>query len=411
MTTSTVVSPGAAQNQPDVADQGLRIFYFPYASLTGTQAPLLKAAALYFDKLILLDPEKASTRAIGAGAATADVRALDAEHILEAIAPEDVMREYETLIADAIREDLADPQFRQLCNERDPNGRWTLALAKVPKDKRGDPAFAPIDRSMQRMLGETVPALAPETNRYVEQPDTYTEVYDEYRESQFGGVEYRVADYPLAVGEAIMINHAIFGGLLYARSTPLTDDPFHSRILEHKLERVMRIPAVRDALEDRVWERKLKHEKFVATALQDVELGVIPADVPLTKILEYRLKYRDELAEARAKLARMAREIKASPWDKQFAEEVEHTAIPALEKALVPAKKSWVSWVKAAGILVGGVTAVVTFHVTPAAPLGAFLLGTTLAKDVALPSLELGLGGGDDKAKNGLHYLLRFKQA
>jgi hypothetical protein len=41
-------------------------FYFPYASLTNTQLPLLKAAALYFDKLIILDPSGGSWATVGA---------------------------------------------------------------------------------------------------------------------------------------------------------------------------------------------------------------------------------------------------------------------------------------------------------------------------------------------------------
>ncbi len=43
------------------------IFYYPYASFKEKQVPLLKAAALYFDKLYILDPTKASWDLIGAG--------------------------------------------------------------------------------------------------------------------------------------------------------------------------------------------------------------------------------------------------------------------------------------------------------------------------------------------------------
>lgn len=32
------------------------LFYFPYASFTNEQLPLLKVAALYFDKLVILTP-------------------------------------------------------------------------------------------------------------------------------------------------------------------------------------------------------------------------------------------------------------------------------------------------------------------------------------------------------------------
>ena len=59
----------------------------------------------------------------------------------------------------------------------------------------------------------------------------YAEVYDEYRESQTGLVEYRFSDYPFEVGEAIMLNHALVGSLLYTSAVPINDDPLHSRIL------------------------------------------------------------------------------------------------------------------------------------------------------------------------------------
>lgn len=41
------------------------IFYYPYASFTDNQSPLLKVAAIYFDKLYILDPEKSSSGMIG----------------------------------------------------------------------------------------------------------------------------------------------------------------------------------------------------------------------------------------------------------------------------------------------------------------------------------------------------------
>jgi hypothetical protein len=36
------------------------LFYYPYASFTNAQLPLLKVAALWFDKLVILDPVGAS---------------------------------------------------------------------------------------------------------------------------------------------------------------------------------------------------------------------------------------------------------------------------------------------------------------------------------------------------------------
>jgi hypothetical protein len=49
-----------------------RLFYYPYASFTNEQLPLLKVAALYFDKLIILDPVGASWATVGADHAARD---------------------------------------------------------------------------------------------------------------------------------------------------------------------------------------------------------------------------------------------------------------------------------------------------------------------------------------------------
>ena len=43
-----------------------KFFYYPYASFTNAQLPLLKVAALYFDRLVLLDPVGTSWDTVGA---------------------------------------------------------------------------------------------------------------------------------------------------------------------------------------------------------------------------------------------------------------------------------------------------------------------------------------------------------
>ena len=41
------------------------LLYYPYASFTNAQLPLLKVAALYFHKLVILDPVGASWETVG----------------------------------------------------------------------------------------------------------------------------------------------------------------------------------------------------------------------------------------------------------------------------------------------------------------------------------------------------------
>ena len=90
------------------------VFYYPYASFTDVQAPLLKAVALYFDKLYILDPEKASGGIVGAEDVVQDVALLDSEGLLERVAPEEILLKYEDLITDAVRDDLQDQTYEAL---------------------------------------------------------------------------------------------------------------------------------------------------------------------------------------------------------------------------------------------------------------------------------------------------------
>ena len=84
------------------------LFYYPYASFTNAQLPLLKVAALWFDKLVLLDPVGASWDTVGADHVARDaVRLLKEAGILEIVTPATVLAKYEQPIAEAIRRDMA----------------------------------------------------------------------------------------------------------------------------------------------------------------------------------------------------------------------------------------------------------------------------------------------------------------
>jgi hypothetical protein len=375
------------------------LFYYPYASFTGSQSLLLKAAALYFDKLYVLDPLKASFGQIGIGAAERDVQLLEQEQILDRVAPEEVLNKYEATITAAIKRDLNDAGFKKLCAEKI-GSLWTLALAKVPEGLRHDPAFSPLEDSMKRALtGE---------GGYSEKAG-YSE-YAEYRESATGVIEYRYADYPFDVGEAIMLNHALVGGILHAGAIPITDDEIHSRILNYKLQQAQQeLPEIRAALA--ATRLEFAGAKLAAQSLTDLDLGVIPEAMPLEKILEYRLRYSGELQAARDKLQWMAREITDEPWTKAFEDAVFHQKIPELHKALQPAQNSWSAWLKLAGLAMGGAAAVLALFTSPGAPAATAVVvaALTIGKDAGIGGLECVQDWKAGKARNGLHYLLRLK--
>jgi hypothetical protein len=370
-----------------------KLFYYPYASFTGRQSLLLKAAALYFDKLYILDPSKASFGRVGIGEVEQDVRLLEQEQILERVAPEEVLNKYEATITAAIQRDLNDAGFRSLCAEK-AGHKWTMALAKVPHDLRQAPAFQPLEESMKRVL------------------TGYTEVYNEYRESAAGVTEYRYADYPFEVGEAIMLNHALVGSILHAGATPITDDEIHSRILNYKIEQAQQeVPELKAAVANRFLRLKLASDKLAFQALTDLDLGAIPEEMPLESILDYRRRYAGELQVARDKLQWMAREIVHQSWTQEFEDDVYHKAIPELNKALEPARSSWSAWLKPAGFVLGGATVVLGMFAHPLSPVVVAVAALSVTKDAGIGGLEVFKDWKQGRTKNGLHYLLRLKTA
>src|ERR1035441_9792606 len=141
------------------------IFYYPYASFTNTQLPLLKASALYFDKLVLLDPVGASWDTIGADNTARDaVRLLRDQGILETVTPATVLATYGAEISEAIRRDMGDREFLELCEAQSRatgKQRWTLSLAKVPQDVQ-------TDHTMRHLMGEFAREVAHDSGNYYE---------------------------------------------------------------------------------------------------------------------------------------------------------------------------------------------------------------------------------------------------
>lgn len=422
---------------------GHNLFYYPYASFTDAQLPLLKVAALYFDKLVVLDPVGASWDTIGADHITRDaVRQLKDAGILEIVSPTTVLVKYEKQIADAIRSDMADREFLVLCDAQSRiagKQRWTLSLAKVPQDLQTDQTMRHLMGDLARdvlrrqaraersgdeneQYDETeVGAVLDQTRRfYTNVPEV--PVYDEYREGYGGnGVEYRYADFPLALGEAIMMNHALFTGLLHSGATPITDDPFHSQVLARKLQRMTQEPVIRQAIAGRGEQRKLKAEALAAAALTDaqVKLPILHPAVPLAEVLEYRQKNPEALAKARETLGLMARRIEAEPWSANFAHEIETKTVPELIVQLTDAAKArdaWLGtattkrWLRAAGIAVGATSAVLAVVTAPVTPVALAIAGLGIVSGSAIPGAEWLLDWRDGKKtiqENGLHYLLR----
>ena len=429
-----------------------RLFYYPYATMFNAQLPLLKTAALYFDKLVLLDPRDATWDRIGPDPSALDeVLLLERHGLLERVSPTAVFKDYSSAFTQAVREDIHDPEFLQLCSDQaQQTGRhiWSLALAKVPDDLLAD-------QQLRSLLGNTAPRLA---NEMAYRIDQYTEhrlalshltgnkdsnvssqelrqsaddrnfgnsrhVYDELRQDSAGNVlNYRYIEVPLALGEAIMVNHALFSGLFLSQATPIADDPFHAKILAHKLRRATKNPLVRQILNDRVRERRLRSDLFATAALPDADLN-LPAlgpDVPVAAVLEYRQDHADELTQVRAHLATLARRIETDPWTDDFARELDHRTIPDLRDELNALRQQRDDWVhrgrkhamlSAAGLAAGTGAAVLTVFAAPVTPIILAIAGLSLVSGSVIPGAEWVKSWREGKAaghENGLSYLLHI---
>ncbi|MCL6542208.1 MAG: hypothetical protein K6T87_16755 [Roseiflexus sp.] len=423
------------------------LFYYPYASFTNAQLPLLEVAAVWFDRLVILDPFGASWDTIGADHVARDaVKLLRDAGILEIVTPAAVLAKYERPIAEAIRRDMADREFLDLCDaEAEATGkrRWTLSFAKVPQDLQTDQTMRHLMGDFARDVAnkaayaaedyiEHIEALSylpgndrPIPTGVVERAREYRNyaesgrACDEYREGYGGNVEYRYADFPLALGEAIMMNHALFAGLLHAGATPITDDPFHNQALALKLRRAAQEPAIQHVVRERA--RQLKADQLAATTLADRQLNLPVLDhrLPLEEVLEYRHKHDAALRQARDKLGWMARRIEAEPWSDEFARKLEHNIIPDIANELDKARKARDAWLKskrgrlalsATGIAVGAAAAVLSVFAAPLTPVALATAGLGLASGTAIPGVEWLLDWRDGKKsvqENGLHYLLR----
>ncbi|MBK6520664.1 MAG: hypothetical protein IPG04_42690 [Polyangiaceae bacterium] len=186
------------------------------------------------------------------------------------------------------------------------------------------------------------------------------QTYDEVRPGDAGETEYRYADLPLALGESIMVNHALFAGLHHTGAVPITDEPFHSRVLGHKLRRAAAQPEIAEVIDRR--SGGMSAAALASTALSTLKLPILDVSVPLAEILEYRRKHADGLAALRERMTRLARQIDSEPWSAGFSRELEKRFLPDLADDLADARKArdaWLAssakkaWYAAAGVAFG----------------------------------------------------------
>lgn len=284
---------------------------------------------------------------------------------------------------------------------------------------------------MQSFLGETVPGIVrdigADAERYretqvpdfisaVEESGVLRHVFDEIRGAPGQTREYRYVDYPLPLGESIMLNHALAASALHAESAPVTDEPFHRTMLQYKLGQAR--GEVAAALHERARERGFANSIAAAQALRDPELG-LPAfapDVPLQAVIDYRLEHPEELEQVRRQLSHMTRAIRTKPWTPEFVEEVEHVLLPQLGLALEDARARRDAWLRGhrgrrvlttIGLAAGTASTVLGLALTPTPlpPVGVGLAALGFGADAAVAQKDF--VAGRTEAGSSLTYLIR----
>ena len=435
------------------------LFYYPYAQFDDAQTPLLKFAALYFDKLVLLDPREASSQTIGVGhEAAAAIDAIEARlpDLLGVIKPADVIDKHSGILSKSIFDDLNDPVFLELCEQhiqRTGMQHWTLALAKLPTNYEQDQRLRAFLWEHSRKIaertlssptlrdaaehraaitaigGNDTPSGPSPEDRTLNDLATYVEMTAGADEATYietdpaGTTEYRYVSAPLSFGASIMINHAIYGSLFHANALPITDDPFHAKLLAYKLTRERATPEVQDLLQDRAKAADLKASALAAAAFQDrdIELPALHPAVPMDEVLDHREKYGDALERARTALAWVAREIESRPWTEAFEDELDRETLPEVNKELEDARKAVTDWgtsdkarlaVKAVGIGAATTAAVLSLVAVAATPFAIAAAGAAAVSGAAVPAADFILDWRKAKgeaAENGLHYLVSYK--
>ena len=381
------------------------VFYYPYASFRDENLPLLKAAALYFDKIYILDPTKAHSDSIGATPGIEDeinllqkegrgfIERIDPTEVFDQTSEASLPKSLEDAIVESINADMADPEFHQLCDSKTDRSHWRIALAKIPPSLRSDERFSKKEDAMRNIMRS----------------------YVEYREGPYSsGTEYRIGECNLSAGESIMINHAIYTGLLHRNATPITDDLFHKEVLEYKLQRAIQDPEIIASVGELSKEDRIKQDLLAKETLTDLDLAIVNPKLPMEKILEYKYDNEKSLELVREELRQLAEEIRTKPFTKEFAAELGSNTLRKVRRELKQCEKDrdeWLKkrrdlWFEAAGITLKTASGVIPLTISPLAGVAIPLL--LLA--VGLTSARKWVSKWREKEEvNSFHYFLDVK--
>jgi hypothetical protein len=350
--------------------------YFPYANVRSLRT--LNAAALYLDRILLMDPclafcqDTSSTspveylaNCVGTmpGAQRDYVSRLTllvSAGVIEFVDPRESFIDFGEEIVWNVRRDLIDAKFRGICA---PLGKqsWVISAAKltghhdyllrdllvsIPPDPQDVPV---VGAKRQRKPLELTYSYDPcafegwfpvmSRERLMRTVAALDKELDEARTrvvAAEGKGATRNVVVPFPVGESIMITHAV-ATAAKRNAVPFCDSRLHLSALGAKIESAYsaRIPTAFRRVDPLLNEFKgeaLSHEVLNAT---------VPSleGVPTEEILEFRLKNADAVERFRVEMRKLAVRMRSSPWHDGFLQEAAVVVQTEVKPALKDLKR------------------------------------------------------------------------
>ncbi len=392
----------------------IRGLYFPYANIES--AKTIKTAVLYFDRIGIINPYLSfCTKSISRRGLYREshdyideMNLLVKENIIEWVDPVEVIGKFGHEIMTGVIQDINDPKFLDLCKSF-VKSAWLLSSVKLPDDsdkwlrnvlvniptlaREGSTLTEEIRERLYRYgFRETGPYFDErmhmrERGRFSEGgPSRYD---DEYESQLLRGKmfdKYRIVELPFAVGESIMIGHAL-AAAANSDLIPFCDERIHLDTLKTRFKKLCDSKAFKAVLYEYGYLKNVK----MSMLAQDVITETVPSleQVPLEIILRFREKKNAELKNFRVEMLKLVTEIESNPWDSDFPNYVSDIVDSRVKPALKEVENEihgcrdafWAKAIETFGKVtpipfVGSVFAGVPTHV--ALGIGATLSGLTL---------------------------------
>jgi hypothetical protein len=416
---------------------GHNIFYYPYASIE--DVGMLKRALLYFDKIVLLDPSRATTEDLTLKPSTEWDCAVGklGSAIIERIEPHENIGDDYKVIADNVQQDLDSEEFWDLCGPYC-TSQWLIASSKIPDDFERD------TRLRQLLIGlpnyvqsapHAMPAIleAMKERRFVEErvplrealrevgpgfgPDrqhayrSLAQVAEERAQIADQPLEYRLVPLPFPIGESLMVNHVLRIMEQRPDVVPFTDDKLHDQFLRWKYTQLAQRRVTRSLLQDADLIRRTAQANLTAVRVLTFELPDM-TQASFDQILELREHRQPELEAFRTRMQKLAADIERNYWEDSFAAEVARCVAQEIDPELNSVKASFASlkgakwrWLTDAGTgLMSLSSTPLVFSVLPGMPIGLIiaLAGGMYALDSFLDTRK----AKAEHRRNGVTFLL-----